>query len=59
MRHWHTHEEEFIFVLEGELVLRTNAGEQTLKAGACAGFPAGAADGADGVVAAQVRDGGA
>jgi uncharacterized cupin superfamily protein len=39
MRHWHTREEEFIFVLSGELVLRTDAGEQTLVAGMCAGFP--------------------
>ncbi len=45
MRHWHTHEEEFVFVLEGEVVLRTTAGEQVLKAGCCAGFPAGASDG--------------
>lgn len=41
MRHWHTHEEEFIFVLSGEVVLRTDAGEQVLKAGMCAGFPIG------------------
>jgi uncharacterized cupin superfamily protein len=39
MRHWHTHEEEFIFVLSGEVVLRTDAGEQVLRAGMCAGFP--------------------
>jgi len=45
MRHWHTHEEEFIFILEGEVILRTDGGEQILKAGSCAGFPAGAADG--------------
>jgi uncharacterized cupin superfamily protein len=45
MRHWHTHEEEFVFVLEGEVVLRTDAGEQTLVAGTCAGFKAGANDG--------------
>lgn len=45
MRHWHTHEEEFIFVLEGEVVLRTDAGEQVLTAGCCAGFPAGGTDG--------------
>jgi uncharacterized cupin superfamily protein len=45
MRHWHTHEEEFIFVLEGEVVLRTDGGEQVLRAGSCAGFPAGADDG--------------
>jgi uncharacterized cupin superfamily protein len=42
MRHWHTHEEEFIYVLSGEVVLRTDAGEQVLKAGMCAGFPLGA-----------------
>jgi uncharacterized cupin superfamily protein len=45
MRHWHTHEDEFVYVLEGELVLRTDAGEQLLTAGMCAGFPAGVADG--------------
>lgn len=39
MRHWHTHEEEFVFVLAGEVVLRTDAGEQLLTAGMCAGFP--------------------
>ena len=45
MRHWHTHEDEFIYVLEGEVVLRTQAGEQVLKAGCCAGFPCGLDDG--------------
>jgi uncharacterized cupin superfamily protein len=45
MRHWHTHEDEFLYVLEGEVVLRTGAGEQVLKAGMCAGFPAGLEDG--------------
>lgn len=45
MRHWHTHEDEFVFVLEGELVLRTAAGEQRLTTGMCAGFPAGSDDG--------------
>ena len=45
MRHWHSHEEEFVFVLEGEVVLCTDAGEQTLVAGTCAGFKAGATDG--------------
>ncbi len=45
MRHWHTHEDEFVFVLEGEVVLRTNTGEQVLRAGSCAGFPAGSEDG--------------
>ena len=45
MRHWHTHEDEFIYVLEGEVMLRTDAGEQRLTAGMCAGFPAGSKDG--------------
>jgi uncharacterized cupin superfamily protein len=45
MRHWHTHEEEFIYVLSGEVVLRTDAGEQLLTAGTCAGFPLGTTDG--------------
>ena len=45
MRHWHTREEEFVFVLEGEVLLRTDAGEQLLRAGCCAGFPAGSGDG--------------
>jgi len=45
MRHWHTHEDEFLYVLEGELVLRTDGGEQLLRAGMCAGFPAGSRDG--------------
>src|SRR5256885_4032919 len=31
MRHWHTHEDEFVYVLEGEVVLRTDAGEQLLR----------------------------
>ena len=45
MRHWHTHEDELVYLLEGELTLITNAGEQTLRAGQCAGFPAGHEDG--------------
>jgi uncharacterized cupin superfamily protein len=40
MRHWHTLEDEFIFVLSGEVVVKSDAGEQVLKAGMCAGFPA-------------------
>jgi uncharacterized cupin superfamily protein len=39
MRHWHTHEEEFIYVLSGEVTLITDIGEQLLTAGMCAGFP--------------------
>ena len=45
MRHWHTHEDELIYVLEGELALVTDAGERALRAGQCAGFPAGHQDG--------------
>lgn len=45
MRHWHTAEDEFVYVIEGEVVLRTSAGEQVLRAGMCAGFPAGVEDG--------------
>jgi uncharacterized cupin superfamily protein len=44
-RHWHSHEDEFVWVLEGELVLVTDAGEQILRAGDCAGFKAGVRDG--------------
>jgi len=44
-RHWHSHEDEFIYVLEGELTLVTDAGEQRLTAGMAAGFPAGVEDG--------------
>lgn len=44
-RHWHTHEDEFVYVLEGELVLIAEDGEQTLTAGTAAGFPAGKEDG--------------
>jgi len=45
MRHWHTHEDELVYLLEGELVLVTDAGERALRAGQCAGFPAGHRDG--------------
>jgi uncharacterized cupin superfamily protein len=45
MCHWHTAEDEFVYVIEGEVVLRTSTGEQVLRAGMCAGFPAGVADG--------------
>src|SRR5580658_904711 len=45
LRHWHTREDEFVYVLEGEVVLRSGAGEQRLTAGMCAGFAAGVEDG--------------
>jgi uncharacterized cupin superfamily protein len=44
-RHWHTHEDEFVYVLDGELVLVTDGGEQILRPGMAAGFPAGTPDG--------------
>jgi uncharacterized cupin superfamily protein len=40
-RHWHMEQDEFVYVLSGEIVLVTDAGEETLKAGECAGFKAG------------------
>jgi uncharacterized cupin superfamily protein len=45
LRHWHTQQDEFVWVLEGEVTLVTDAGAQTLTAGTCAGFPKGVADG--------------
>lgn len=44
-RHWHYEQDEFVYVLEGEAVLVTDAGEEVLKAGDCAGFKAGDRDG--------------
>jgi len=43
-RHAHTTQDEFIYVLSGEVVMETNAGTQILGAGMCAGFPAGTGD---------------
>lgn len=43
-RHWHSHEDEFVYVLVGEVVLVTDAGEELLRAGDCAGFKAGTKD---------------
>ena len=40
-RHAHSHQDEFIYVLEGRVELETNAGVEVLFAGMCAGFPAG------------------
>ena len=44
-RHWHTAEDEFVYVLEGEVVLVEDEGETVLRAGDCAGFKAGVANG--------------
>ena len=45
LRHWHSHEDEFVYVLSGEVVLVTSGEPQVLKAGMCAGFPASVEDG--------------
>jgi uncharacterized cupin superfamily protein len=44
-RHYHTREDEFVFVLEGEVTLVTDAGSERLAAGESAGFKAGERDG--------------
>ncbi|HEV2101077.1 MAG TPA: cupin domain-containing protein [Stellaceae bacterium] len=44
-RHWHTGEDEFVYVLAGEVVLVTSAGEEILRAGDAAGFSANDPDG--------------
>jgi uncharacterized cupin superfamily protein len=45
LRHWHEQEDEFVYVLEGELILHENDGETVLKAGDAAAFKAGVANG--------------
>ena len=44
-RHWHSQEDEFVFVVKGEVVLVTDEGESILGAGDCAGFPKGTSNG--------------
>ena len=44
-RHWHSHEDEFVYVLEGELKLVEDQGETILRAGECAAFPKGTGNG--------------
>ena len=44
-RHWHTAQDEFVYVLAGEIVLVSDAGEEILRAGDAAGFPAGEGNG--------------
>jgi uncharacterized cupin superfamily protein len=45
LRHAHGKQDEFIYVLEGRPSLITDAGEQVLAPGMCAGFKAGTGDG--------------
>ena len=44
-RHWQIASDEFVYVVSGEVVLTTDAGEETLRAGDAAGFKAGIPDG--------------
>nr|WP_255327322.1 cupin domain-containing protein [Synechocystis sp. PCC 7509] len=45
LRHWHDKQDEFIYVLAGEITLVTDEGEKALTVGDCAGFPAGVVNG--------------
>jgi uncharacterized cupin superfamily protein len=45
LRHAHSKQDEFIYILHGHPVLLTNAGETQLSPGMCAGFKAGTGDG--------------
>ena len=44
-RHWHSHEDEFVFLLEGELTLIEDDVETVLRAGGCAAFAKGTGNG--------------
>jgi uncharacterized cupin superfamily protein len=44
LRHAHTKQDEFVYILEGTPTLVTDAGETSLKPGMCAGFKAGTGD---------------
>jgi uncharacterized cupin superfamily protein len=44
LRHAHSRQDEFVYILEGEPTLVTNAGETPLRPGMCAGFRAGSGD---------------
>jgi uncharacterized cupin superfamily protein len=45
LRHWHAHEDEFVMVTQGEVVLVQDEGEYTMRPGDCAAFPAGDTNG--------------
>jgi uncharacterized cupin superfamily protein len=44
-RHWHTTEDEFVYILEGEVVLVDDDGDHVLTQGMCAGFKANTGNG--------------
>jgi uncharacterized cupin superfamily protein len=45
LRHWHRHEDEFVMVTEGELMLVQDEGEHVMRAGDCAAWKAGDSNG--------------
>ena len=45
LRHWHSRQDELVYVLEGRVTLISNADEEVLESGMVAGFRAGDADG--------------
>ena len=45
LRHWHENEDEFVYMLAGELVLIEDGGETIMRPGDCAGFKANVANG--------------
>jgi uncharacterized cupin superfamily protein len=45
LRHWHEQEDEFVWIVSGELTLVQDAGETVMRPGDCAAFPAGVPDG--------------
>jgi len=44
-RHWHANEDEFVYILEGEVILHEDSGETVLRPGDAAGWKAGVPDG--------------
>jgi uncharacterized cupin superfamily protein len=44
-RHWHSQEDEFVYILDGELTLIEDDGETVLRVGDCAAFPKGSGNG--------------
>lgn len=44
-RHWHSAEDEFVYVIAGEVVLITDSGEEVMRTGDCAAFPANTPNG--------------
>ena len=45
LRHWHTLEDEFVYILQGRPTLHTDEGRTQLSPGMCAGFKAGTGNG--------------